>query len=285
MRRLSIFSVLRWAAGLDCVSRVGTATLKAIGELVDAATGASHPRYPITIERIARAAKYSASHTFVALRELVRHGFVIREPSPRLRNARGEWWQAPSRYRLVLPDECWTLVQKASATVAAREPLRAPVVAVAPPVVMSRQEQPSDAWTNGLTVRGTCPTADAADVAPRRPAETSRPRNTTDGIEVDRIAARMLGEACTLAADCPEERRFLAVVGLHELQRQARVLVDHALSIGLTTKRILACVREWTARALCNVEQRVESGQHAINILRRFFSARIAWLDAEEKLY
>jgi hypothetical protein len=95
----------------------------------------------------------------------------------------------------------------------------------------------------------------------------------------------MLGEACTLAADCPEERRFLAVVGLHELQRQARVLVDHALSIGLTTKRILACVREWTARALCNVEQRVESGQHAINILRRFFAARIAWLDAEEKLY
>ena len=271
-RRLCFYRFAKWLDGCGLV-RAARAALRAIFDLIDHTTGATNLRHPMTIERIAARSGFSSRTVTRVLVELEVSPFVtVFRDEPR-RMPDGTFRQAPNLYRLNLPDECWVEVREAAQTVAAKpaEPEPSP----GPRRVLRAI---SSALANTFTVRGSLSTKDAAPIVRERPGRDEEPELIgLDGIQVEDLAGRMILTAQLAAADCPEERRFVAVVGIERLQERAYALATETTRMGLCMNDVLGCVRHWVKKTLTNDEQWVKSAEHAVNILRRFIQSRADW--------
>lgn len=270
-RRLSFFALSRWVSTLS-LSKSARALLRMFGEVVDAWTGRTHPRYPITVEGLAARLGCARSTVQRATRELESAGLVERHES-RKQYAHGHWRQAPNSYGLRLPDDVWHVLDAVESTPIAREPKPTP---------------PRERYTSPaamvLSVRGKQSTRDAETplVRERKPRPYDVKGCTADLVTPDELAAELVHEGCVAAETCSEERRFVAVASLYELSRRAVEVAGEASDLGMTSSRARAAVRQWVVRCLANAEQKVESVSHALNILRRFMVSAAMWEEPGE---
>lgn len=238
-------------------------TVMAVAECVDYRTGESHPRYPSTLERIAYKARYSVSRTCDALRVASR--WVKRFSMPPRRQKDGTIRQLPTDYKLLVPDHCWRKVYRASSTVAAR------------PAEPTTLDVP---WS--LTVQGKLSTQDATTHRrPRVPRswnlDSSQPTTFIDDMHYDKLAPKLLDGAMLAAEGVDESLRHRTMVCLNALRERALDVALLACNLDLSSWDAVNCVKHWVVRCVTNPAQRVDSAEHAINILRKFFLEQQAW--------
>jgi DNA-binding transcriptional ArsR family regulator len=274
LRRLCAFAFGRWLATMKEIVGATREVLRALCLLVDARTGASHPRYPITLDRIAEYIGRARSTVCKALDVLEAAGLIVRRRGRAAQQRNGTWLQPATNYALVAPAECWRILSEPSATTAAREPEALPV---------RRNVDPyASPAAIVLSVRGKLPTRDASNVAAQTTDDLDA-WQTLDGVTTGELAAQMVETACVAAAECEEGRRYLAVASIYALSRRAPELAYEAIQGGLMQTRVLSSVKEWAARCLLNAAQVVESPAHAVNILRRFVQSAKAWEDVNAR--
>lgn len=250
--------------GLDAPRHV-VDVVTSIVELVDRRTGESHPRYPITLARIAREARYSISRTCDALAAAGR--WIKRFVMPPRRQKDGTFRQPPTDYKLLVPDHCWRKVYRASSTVAAR-PVEPTTIEIS--------------WT--CTVQGKLSTQDAA--TKRRPhvprswnLDPSQPTTFIDDMHYDKLAPKLLEAAQFAAEGVDESLRHRTMVCLNALRERAHDVALLACNLNLSSWDSVNCVKHWVVRCVTNPKQRVDSAEHAINILRRFFLVQQEWAE------
>lgn len=281
-RRLCPYRFGRWLVQSG-VARMARAVLRALFDLVDHVTGETHWRYPMTIRQIAARSGFSERSVQRAVAFLEGLGFAVVERQTPTRLRDGTFTQEANRYRLSLPADCWIELRPVAETVAAREEEPAP----ARPVERPRATTGTAFRTvlvaaeKALVARGRLSTRDAAT----NERDTCRNEDSelvgVDGVQVEKLAGEMVLTAKLAAAPCCEARRFVAVAGIERMQLRARELATETTRLGLARDHVLACVRQWVARTLANVAQDVHSAEHAVNILRRFFVAKVTWQDRD----
>lgn len=237
--------------------------LMALAELVDYRTGESHPRYPITLERLAHVARYSVSRVCDALAAACR--WVKRFSMPPRRQKDGTIRQLPTDYKLLTFDEHSRGVHRAESTVAARH------------VEPTTLDVP---WS--LTVQGKLSTQDASPRhRPRAPRswQLDPEANFTfiDGMDHDKLAPKLLDGAMLAAEGVDETLRHRTMVCLNALRERALDVALLACNLTLSSWDAVNCVKHWVVRCVTNPKQRVDSAEHAINILRKFFLEQQAW--------
>lgn len=237
--------------------------LMALAELVDYRTGESHPRYPITLERLAHAARYSVSRTCDALAAACR--WVKRFSMPPRRGKDGTVRQLPTDYKLLTFDEHSRGVHRAVDTVAAR------------PVEPTTLDVP---WS--FTVQGKLSTQDAATHRrPRVPRswnlDPSQPTTFLDDMHYAKLAPKLLDGAILAAEGVDESLRHRTTVCLNALRERALDVALLACNLDLSSWNAVNCVKHWVVRCVTNPAQRVDSAEHAINVLRKFFLEQQAW--------
>lgn len=232
-------------------------------EFADRRTGESHPRFPMTLARIAQKARYSVSRTCDALRAASR--WVKRFSMPPKRQKDGTVRQLPTDYKLLVPEHCWRKVYRASGTVAAR------------PVEPTTFDVP---WS--LTVQGKLSTQDAStrrrQSVPRSwNLDPLQPTTFVDDMHSDKLAPKLLEAAQFAAEGVDESLRHRTMVCLNALRERALDVALLACNLDLSSWDAINCVKHWVVRCVTNPGQRVDSAEHAINILRKFFLEQQAW--------
>lgn len=239
--------------------------IMSVVELVDRRTGESHPRYPITLARIAQEARYSVSRVCDAMNAAGQ--WIKRFVMPPRRQKGGMFRQLPTDYKLLVPEHCWRKVYRASSTVAAR-PVEPTTIEIS--------------WT--CTVQGKLSTQDAA--TKRRPhvprswnLDPSQPTTFIDDMHYDKLAPKLLEAAQFAAEGVDETLRHRTMVCLNALRERAHDIALLACNLNLSSWDSVNCVKHWVARCVTNPRQRVDSAEHAINILRRFFLEQQEWAE------
>lgn len=259
-RVLSLRRVAEWIGSLmGAITKGGRAILRAISELVDGATGQSHARYPITLERIGNRAGYTRRSVTTWIGMLERMGWleVVRH-SPTWSREKG-FYQQPNVYRVLLPKECWVEVHHPDET------------AVSLSHNGPREKFVSPASLT-MSVRGRLSTAVTDERLVRSPQkEELDGRLTTYDFTTPEELAPVLGrEAAIAAASTCEARRFVAVVGIQRLIERVAEVANEMARRELTVRQAKLCVVQWVKRTLANEEQYVQSADHAVNILLSF---------------
>jgi predicted transcriptional regulator len=96
-----------WLSTLEAIRGTSREIFRAILSMVDTRTGESHPRHPITLERIAQTIGRCVQTVSRLIPALEMAGvMIVRRSEPR-RQQDGTLRQRPNDYQLVLPDECW----------------------------------------------------------------------------------------------------------------------------------------------------------------------------------
>ena len=270
IRRLCQFAVSKWIASTAAIGATMREVLRAIVSFVDSSTGASHPRFPITLERIAAHLSRHVATVCRALRVLEVLGVVVRRRMPARRRSDGTWRQLPTDYELRLPSECWREVIPASKSIAARE-----VETFAPrlddaPLHDDEFDGPlTDDDRLELTVRGTMHT----------PSDTPQSWDVAgfddctipgDEVPAEVVAAQIVDAASIAIERVPDERRFIATNAVFALKQRSMQVALTVCNAGLTAARACGVVRQWVEKTLANSSQHVVNGAHALNILRKF---------------
>lgn len=264
LRRIAHRAASAWIATLDAIRGTAREVMRAILSFVDSRTGASHPRFPITIERIAREVGRDASTVCRALGRIEDEGFVVRRRMRPRRQHDGTVRQDPTDYELVLPDECWRELAPVESTPAARGP--------AQPVA----SDPS--WSR--SVRGSLSERiTKRDLPISRGWKLDPSVNSTfiDDMHVDKLAPLLVDAAMLSAEGTDESLRHRTIVCLDELRKRAHDVALLACNLDLSSWDAKSCMRHWVARCLANAEQKIESADHAMNILRKFFIEQAEW--------
>jgi hypothetical protein len=272
LRRLCVFAANRWLATMQEIVGSARELLRVLLLLVDSKTGKSHPRFPITLDKLVEQTGRARSTVCRVLNALESAGVIVRERARHVRMADGTLRQPPTSYTIVAPEECWQNIKPAESTAAAREPAQ-----VRPRPSRDEPFMPPAAMV--LSVRGKLSTRDAETplVRTRKPRAFDPNGCTADLVTAEELAGELVYEGCVAAETCPEERRFVAVASLYELSRRAVEVAGEATDLGLSSSRVRAAVRQWVVRCLGNAAQEVESVGHAINILRRFMASAAKW--------
>lgn len=259
-----------WIATIGAIRGTAREVWRTILALVDNHTGASHPRFPITIERIANEVGRDESTVCRVLNRLESLGLVVRHRA-RVRLVNGHWRQLPTTYELVLPESCWRNLTPVAQSHAARElATYAPRIDDAPTFEDSFEGELSDDDEHiELSVRGT------AKVPNDKPGSwdvAGFDDRTIPGDEVSaEDLARQIVDAGSLAlARVSDDRKFVAMNGINELRQRAREVALTICQHGLTAARGCGVVRQWVDSALGNAHQAIHSAAHALNILRKF---------------
>ncbi len=261
-----------WTASLDTVRGTTREVLRALGSLVDTRTAASHPRYPITLERIAAETGRCVATVCRHLSVLELLNIVKRRPMPVERMPDGTLRQQPTDYELVLPDECWREIVSVESTSAARvyEPQPVPVA-------------PAHDWT--LSVQGRLSERDAAPkVAIARWKLNTRDDHTfIDGMHFEQLAPKILDVAKLAAEGVPDELRTRVMTCLHELRARAHEVALLACNVSIASWDAVNAVRAWVRKTLMNPAQRVDTAEHALNILAKFVREQAETLYSRER--
>lgn len=261
-RRLDRFATDRWIDKLS-IPRVLKALLRCLVSKVDASTGASHPRFPILQAAISMAISYSIAHICRAFVELEKLGYVIRR-AMRARLTKGRIAQLPTDYQLVLPNECWREIAPVESTPIARAP--APRVESVPePAPIA----PESRWSR--SVRGRLSESNAAPKIPiaRWKLDATEDRTFDDVHFVD-LAPRLLDAAMLASEGAPDDMRHRVVVCLNELRTRAHEVALFACNLVMFSWDAVSAVKAWVRKCLMNPEQRVDSAEHSMNILKKF---------------
>ncbi|TXH56765.1 MAG: hypothetical protein E6Q97_05800 [Desulfurellales bacterium] len=270
MIRLCRDAASKWIAASSAIGATVREVLRTIVSFVDSSTGASHPRYPITLERIAAHLGRHVATVCRALRVLEVLGLVVRRRMPPRRQSDGTWRQLPTDYELRLPESCWREVRPVADTVIAREVATyAPRIDDAPTHEDAFDGELTDDDRVTLCVRGT------VKVPQDKPGSwdvAGFDDRTIPGDEVSaEDLARQIVDAGSLAlARVSDDRRFVAMNAIHELRQRAREVALTICHHGLTAARGCGVVRQWVDDALGNAHQLIHSAAHALNILRTF---------------
>lgn len=266
-RRIDRFAADRWIDKL-AIPRACKALLRCLVSKVDLRTGASHPRFPILQAAIAMAISYSIAHVCRVFKTLEDLGFVIRRAMKAQRKPDGTIGQLPTDYQLVLPDECWRETAPVESTPAARVP--APSVPEPAPV------EPTSRWSR--SVQGVLSTRDASTKRSSSwQLDASDDATFIDGMSAADLAPKLLEVAMLQAEGTSDDLRHRVVVCLNELRARAHDVALLMTNSSLSSWNALSCVRQWVAKTLQNPSQRVDSAEHALNILRRFVRAYVHW--------
>jgi hypothetical protein len=209
------------------------------------------------------AISYSIAHICRAFIELEKLGYVIRR-AMRARLTKGRIAQLPTDYQLVLPDECWREIAPVEQTAAARMPIPR-AESVPEPVHI----EPESRWSR--SVRGRLSEQNAAPKVPiaRWKLDVSEDR-TFDGMRFDELAPKLLDAAMVASEGTSDDMRHRVVVCLNELRQRAHEVALLACNLVLFSWDAVASVRGWVRKCLMNPEQRVDSAEHSMNILRKF---------------
>lgn len=258
-------SVQAWLSTLDAIRGTSREIFRAILSMVDNRTGESHPRYPITLERIAQTIGRCVQTVSRLIPALEAAGvMIVRRFEPR-RQQDGTLRQQPNDYELLLPDECWREIAPVESTAAARSP--APRVESAPePAPVA----PESRWSR--SVRGRLSEQNAAPKVPIARWKLDATTDTTwpDDVRFDELAPKLLDAAMLASEGANDDIRHRVVVCLNELRQRAHEVALFACNIGIASWDALLAVRGWVRKCLMNPEQRVDSAEHAMNILRKF---------------
>lgn len=270
IRRLCQFATSKWIAATDALGATMREVLRAIVSFVDSSTGASHPRFPITLERIASHLSRHVATVCRALRVLEVLGFVVRRRMPARRQSDGTWRQLPTDYELRLPESCWREVRLVKDTTIAREVATyAPRIDDAPTFDDEFDGALSDDDRLELTVRGTMrvsrDTSQSWDVAGFDDCTIPG-----DEVPVEVLAVQIVDAGSIALERVPDERRFIATNAVFALKQRAREVALTMCQSRLTAARCCGVVRQWVEKTLGNVNQVVHNGAHALNILRKF---------------
>jgi hypothetical protein len=262
-RRLDRFATDRWIDKLS-IPRACKALLRCLVSKVDASTGASHPRFPILQAALSMAISYSIAHICRAFIELEKLGYVIRR-AMRARLTKGRIAQLPTDYQLVLPDECWRDLAPVESTPAARVPAHR-VDSVPEPAPVA----PESRWSR--SVRGRLSEQNAAPKVPiaRWKLDATNDHTFIDGLRFDELAPKLLDAAMLASEGTSDDMRHRVVVCLNELRTRANEVALLACNVSIASWDALLAVRGWVRKCLMNPEQRVDSAEHAMNILRKF---------------
>lgn len=264
-RVLDTFAANRWIDDLE-VSRVGKTMLRCLLSKVDARTGASHPRFPIFQAALASAASYSISQLCVGLGALEKLGLIRRRVLPARRRVDGTLRQDATDYELSFPDTCWRALLDAGKSLAARVADVLPAAHTLP-------------WS--INVQGKLSTQDASPKTRHAPRswdlDPTQPTTFVDDMHYDKLAPKLLEAAQFVAAGVDDSIRERAVVCLNALRERAHDIALLACNLDLSSWDAVNCVKHWVARCVANARQRVDSAEHAINILRKFFLEQQAW--------
>lgn len=262
-----------WISGLAYLRGLCRSIARAVASLVDSHTGGSHPRYPITLERIADEAGCSVATVCRHLPELEAAGIVKVTRFPPRRLADGTVRQEPNDYELLLPAEHWREIATVESTFAARahEPQPQPVAPV------------SHDWA--LSVRGSLSERDASPrVAIARWKLNTRDDHTfIDGMHFDELAPKILDAAKLAAEGVPDELRTRVMTCLHELKSRAHEVALLACNVSLASWDAVNAVRAWVRKTLANPAQRVDTAEHAMNILAKFVREQADELYSRER--
>jgi hypothetical protein len=257
-----------WISGLAYLRGLCRSIARAIASLVDSHTGGSHPRYPITLERISNEAGCSVATVCRHIPELEAAGIVKVTRFPPRRLADGTVRQEPNDYELLLPDERWREIAPVESTPAARVP--APSVPEPAPV------EPTSRWSR--SVQGMLSTRDAST---RRSSswqlDAAEDVTFVDGMSAAELAPKLLEVAMLQAEGTSDDLRHRVVVCLNELRAKAHDVALLMTNSSLSSWNALSCVRQWVAKTLQNASQRVDSAEHGLNILRKFVRAYVHW--------
>jgi hypothetical protein len=275
IRRLCRDAASKWIATSDAIGATIREVLRAIVSFVDSSTGASHPRYPITLDRIAAYLSRHVATVCRALRALEALGLVVRRRMPARRQSDGTWRQLPTDYELRLPESCWREIRPVAETAAAREASTyAPRIDDAPAFDDAFEGELSDDDRVEMCVRGTVKlprdSSSSWDVA-------GFDDRTIPGDEVPaNVLAVQIVDAGSIALDrVPESRRFIATNSIYELKKRVHEVALTFCQSGLTAARACGVVRQWVVKTLANPKQVVHSGAHALNILRKFIDGGV----------
>lgn len=268
VRRLDRFATDRWIDKLS-IPRACKALLRCLVSKVDTGTGASHPRFPILQAAIAMAISYSIAHVCRAFVELEKLGYVIRR-AMRARLTKGRIAQLPTDYQLVLPDECWREIVPVESTPAARvhEPQPAPA---------------AHDWT--LSVQGRLSERNAAPkvAIARWKLDPSNDHTFIDGMHFEQLAPKIFDAAKLAAENVPDELRTRVMTCLHELRARAREVALLACNVSIASWDAVNAVRAWVRKTLANPAQRVDTAEHALNILAKFVREQAETLYSRER--
>jgi hypothetical protein len=233
--------------------------------MVDTRTGGSHPRYPITLERIAQTIGRCVQTVSRLLPALEAAGvMIVRRFEPR-RQQDGTLRQEPNDYELLLPDECWRVLAPVESTAAARSPApRAEPVPEPAPIA------PESRWSR--SVRGRLSEQNAAPKIPvsRWKLDASIDTTWIDAMRFDELAPKLLDAAMIASEGANDDIRHRVVVCLNELRQRAHEVALLACNIGIASWDALLAVRGWVRKCLLDPNRRVDSAEHSMNILRKF---------------
>jgi hypothetical protein len=253
-----------WLATLDAIRGTSREIFRAILSMVDNRTGESHPRYPITLERIAQTIGRCVQTVSRHLPCLEAAGvMIVRRAEPR-RQDDGTLRQHPNDYQLVLPDECWREITPVESTAIARAPApRSESVPEPTPVA------PESRWSR--SVRGRLSEQNAAPKVPiaRWKLDASEDQ-TFDGIRFDDLAPKLLDVAMIASEGAGDDVRHRVVVCLNELRTRAHEVALFACNLVLFSWDACNAVRGWVRKCLLDPDRRVDSAEHSMNILRKF---------------
>lgn len=270
IRRLCRDAASKWIAASSACGATIREVLRAIVSFVDSSTGASHPQYPITLERIAMHLSRHVATVCRALRVLETLGLVVRRRMPARRQGDGTWRQLPTDYELRLPESCWREVRPVAETAIAREVATyAPRIDDAPAFEDSFAGELSDDDRAELCVRGT------VKVPHDKPGSwdvAGFDDCTIPGDEVpaSKLAAMIVDAGSLALARVSDDRKFVAMNAISELRQRAREVALTICHHGLTAARGCGVVRQWVDNTLGNAHQVIHSAAHALNILRKF---------------
>lgn len=265
-RRLDRFAADRWIDKL-AISRACKALLRCLVSKVDASTGASHPRFPILQAALSSAIAYSIATICRAFTELETLGLVIRRRM-RAKLVQGRIAQLPTDYELVLPDECWREIKPVESTSMARVS-----------ATSVQEHAPLESrWSR--SVRGSLSEANAAPKTSiaRWSLDASKDKTFIDGMHFAELAAKLLDAAMIASENTSDDLRHRVVVCLNELRTRAEEVALFCCNIGIASWDAVRCVRAWARKSIANPEQRIDSAEHAINILRKFVREQCAEL-------
>jgi hypothetical protein len=258
-------SAQAWLSTLDAIRGTSREIFRAIISMVDNRTGESHPRFPITLERIAQVIGRCVQTVSRHLPALEAAGvMIVRRSEPR-RQADGTLRQHPNDYQLVLPDECWREIVPVESTPAARVPAsRVESVPAPTPIALESR------WSR--SVRGRLSEQNAAPNVPiaRWKLDATNDHTFIDGMRFDDLAPKLLDAAMLASEGASDDVRHRVVVCLNELRTRAHEVALLACNIGIASWDAVAAARGWVRKCLLNPEQRIDSAEHAMNILRKF---------------
>lgn len=263
-----------WISGLAYLRGLCRSIARAIASLVDSRTGGSHPRFPITLERIADEAGCSVATVCRHIPELEAAGIVKVTRFPPRRLADGTVRQEPNDYELLLPAEHWREIKPVESTPAAR-PVEPAPVPVAP--------APAHDWT--LSVRGSLSERNAAPkVAIARWNLNTRDDHTfIDSMHFVELAPKLLDAAKLAAEGVPDELRTRVMTCLHELRVRAHEVALLACNVSLASWDAVNAVRAWVRKCLLDPARRVDTAEHAMNILAKFVREQAETLYSRER--